>query len=442
MNIPIEKMPRYPAYKDSGVEWLGEIPEGWSVVPLCSRTKLKSVTNQMDEELLSVYLDKGVIRFSDVESKRTNVTSLDLSKYQLVDNGDFVLNNQQAWRGSVGVSKYKGIVSPAYLVLQLSDDFVPDFANYFFRNGTMVSQYLVCSKGVGTIQRNLYWPQLKRTSIALPPLDEQQAIAGFLDKKTGQIDEAIAIKEQQIELLKERKQIIIQKAVTRGLNPSAPLRDSGIDWIGQIPAHWEVKKIKHLVSFIGGGTPNKERKDYWGGDICWVSPKDMKVKLISNSIDKITELAVKNSSVKMVPPNTVLIVVRGMILARKIPVALTLKPVTINQDMKGLIIKPTCNPYFVLYLLDGLHEELSTILEESGHGTKTMPTGQLASFQLPYPSLEEQSLIIEYIETESKRIVSAIDLQKQQITALKEYKTTLINSAVTGQIRIPTSAEA
>src|SRR5690606_23478007 len=203
----------------------GEIPEHWEVLPLFALTKLKSITNQTDLELLSVYLDKGVIRFSEVTAKRTNVTSLDLSKYQLVNSGDFVLNNQQAWRGSVGVSNYIGIVSPAYIVLSLSEKINPDFANYLFRDNSMVSQYLINSKGVGTIQRNLYWPSLRRSSISLPPLPEQTAIAQFLDDKTTKIDEAIAIKQQQIALLKERKQILIHKAVTRGLNDKVALKD-------------------------------------------------------------------------------------------------------------------------------------------------------------------------------------------------------------------------
>jgi len=232
---------KYPAYKDSGVEWLGVVPSNWEVLPLFALTKLKSISNCPDLELLSVYLDLGVIRFSDIDAKRTNATSLDLSKYQKVEPGDFVLNNQQAWRGSVGVSNYEGIVSPAYIILSLSHKLNPSFANYYFRNGAMVSQYLISSKGVGTIQRNLYWPQLRRTYVGIPSIEEQAAIATFLDDKTAKIDRAIAQKEQLIALLKERKQIIIQNAVTKGLDPNVKLKDSGVEWIGEIPEHWEVK---------------------------------------------------------------------------------------------------------------------------------------------------------------------------------------------------------
>lgn len=200
--------------KDSGVDWIGDIPEHWEVKPLMSETELKSVTNCADRELLSVYLDLGVIRFSDVDQKRTNATSLDLSGYQAVDPGDFVLNNQQAWRGSVGVSKYTGIISPAYIVLTLSGKFDIDYANYLLRSSVMVAHYLMASKGVGTIQRNLYWQHVKRMPVFIPPMKEQQEIVSYISEKTSEIDLAINSQEKQIEKLKEYKASLINSAVT------------------------------------------------------------------------------------------------------------------------------------------------------------------------------------------------------------------------------------
>lgn len=200
--------------KDSCVEWIGQVPEHWEKYPLFVQAKISSITNHIDKELLSVYLDRGVIRFSDVDEKRTNVTSLDLSKYQLVRKGNFVLNNQQAWRGSVGISNYEGIVSPAYLILELSNKFESNYANYLFRNGTMVAHYFVASKGVGSIQRNLYWGNLRRTPIFIPPLSEQQRIADYLDAHIAKIDQAIALKTAHIEKLKEYKSVLINDVVT------------------------------------------------------------------------------------------------------------------------------------------------------------------------------------------------------------------------------------
>ena len=151
--------------KDSGIPWIGMIPEHWDVKRFGAICQLKSICNCENEELLSVYLDRGVIRFSEDESKRTNPTSKDLTNYQLVEYGDFVLNNQQAWRGSVGVSKYRGIVSPAYFIFKLSANLDTDFANFLFRSKNYVAYYHICSKGVGSIQRNLEWGKLKQKMV-------------------------------------------------------------------------------------------------------------------------------------------------------------------------------------------------------------------------------------------------------------------------------------
>ena len=208
----------YPAYKPSGVEWLGDVPEHWDVLSLCAVATHKSVTGQQHRELLSVYLDRGVIRFSEMQEKRTNVTSADLTKYQAVDPGDFVLNNQQAWRGSVGVSSLSGIVSPAYLVLALSGRLHTDFANLLFRDRAMVDQYLICSRGVGSIQRNLYWPHLKRVTFPSSPISEQATIVRFLDEAAADIAAAIDRARRQIVLWREYRTRLIADVVTGKLD--------------------------------------------------------------------------------------------------------------------------------------------------------------------------------------------------------------------------------
>jgi type I restriction enzyme S subunit len=200
--------------KDSGIDWIGQIPAHWEVKPLLTEAKIKSRSGRPDLQLLSVYLGLGVVKFDDIEEKRTNATSLDLSNYQVVEPGDLVLNNQQAWRGSVGVSFETGIVSPAYIILGLSDRFDREFANFYFRVGTTVAYYLINSKGVGTIQRNLYWPKLKRALVTIPPLDEQRAIVRHINSEYEKIENGVAIKERQIAALKEYKTSLINAAVT------------------------------------------------------------------------------------------------------------------------------------------------------------------------------------------------------------------------------------
>lgn len=211
--------------KDSGSEWLGEVPEHWNIFPLSAVAQPKTDTYQEGLELLSVYLDRGVIHFKDAGERRTNPTSEDLSNYKVVESGDFVLNNQQAWRGSVGVSKFTGVVSPAYFVLSLSEVLTLDFANLLFRDRSMVSQYLVSSRGVGTIQRNLYWPYLKQITVAVPPVSEQTKIIRRLDKATADIDTAIANAQRQIDLLREYRTRLIADVVTGQVDVRGALED-------------------------------------------------------------------------------------------------------------------------------------------------------------------------------------------------------------------------
>ena len=416
-------MRRYESYKDSGVEWLGEIPSHWESFPLFVQAKISSITNHIDKELLSVYLDRGVVKFSDVDEKRTNVTSLDLSKYQLVRKGNLVLNNQQAWRGSVGISNYEGIVSPAYLILELSNKFDPHYANYLFRNGSMVSHYLIASKGVGTIQRNLYWGNLRRTPIFIPPLSEQQKIAQFLDDKTAKIDQAVDLAEKQIALLKEHKQILIQNAVTRGLTPDVPLKDSGVKWIGQVPEHWEVKKLKFVLTLSNKKEESKNsNKRYIGME---------NIESFTGKINDIPLIAegIANSFYK------------DEILFGK------LRPYLAKSylaDFDGI-----CSTEFLVYrstkVLNNrfalnifLSYGFINAINASTYGSK-MPRANaefISNMFLAIPPLSEQKQIINYLDIQTAKIDQAIALKTAHIEKLKEYKSVLINDVVTGKVRV------
>ena len=412
-------MPKYESYRWSGNDFFGDIPTDWNTVPLCKIAQLKSITNKANEQLLSVYLDKGVIRFDDVEEKRTNVTSLDLSKYQLVEKGDFVLNNQQAWRGSVGVSEYMGIVSPAYLVLGLSPELNSIFANYLFRDGSMVSQYLVCSKGVGTIQRNLYWPHLRRTIVALPSLSEQTAIANFLDEKTAKIDEAIAIKEKQIELLKERKQIIIQQAVTQGLDPTVPMKDSGVEWIGKIPAHWRLMSLRYAFEFMDHkrlplSAIEREKKKgiypYYGA---------------SGIIDFIDEYIFDQSLLLIAEDG-------ANLLSKSTPLCfIATGKYWVNNHAH--VLKPKFGD--LVYWAELLSCFDYTVYI-TGAAQPKLSRDNLGGIFIPVPPLSELENITKFIENIKPAYNQNIDTLMKQISYLKEYKTTLINSAVTGKIKV------
>lgn len=432
---------KYDAYKDSELPSFGNVPNHWQVIPLCSITTLKSITNVVNEELLSVYLDKGVIRFDDVTEKRTNVTSLDLSKYQLVEEGDFVLNNQQAWRGSVGVSTYRGIVSPAYLVLKLSPKVDAKFANYFFRNSAMVSQYLINSKGVGTIQRNLYWQHLKRSNVVLPPTQEQTQIAEFLDHKTSEIDQAIAIKEQQIALLNERKQIVIQKAVTQGLNTNVPMKDSGVEWIGQIPEHWNTKKFKYAMSIKARlGWKGLKADEYVdNSEYGFLSTPNIKHQNIKyDECYFITQRRYEESPEIMLQDGDILLVKDGSTLGISNIVKNLPFKCTVNSSIAVLrkFQKEQYLPGFLNYYLKTSSIQNHIKLVKDGMGVPHLFQSDIKNFVLIIPPIIEQEQIIEFIEYEVEKIDAGISLIEDQIQKMKEYKTTLINDAVTGKIKV------
>ena len=191
-------MKHYDSYKPSGVSWIDKVPCHWEEKRLSTVCSVKSITGCQKENLLSVFLGKGIVPFKSENSRRTNAIteSTDLSKYQLVEPGDFVLNNQQAWRGSVGISSLRGIISPAYIVLSFDIEINPKFCDFSVQSHPMISQYFISSKGVGSIQRNISWNELKNSLLPIPPLDEQEAIVAFLDNKTYKIDSYVAERER------------------------------------------------------------------------------------------------------------------------------------------------------------------------------------------------------------------------------------------------------
>jgi type I restriction enzyme S subunit len=303
-------------------------------------------------------------------------------------------------------------------------------ALYAFRVNT---RHIKQSTGIQNLDSASYLSE----STGLPPEPEQSAIAAFLDRETARIDALVAKKERLIELLQEKRTALITRAVTKGLDPNVPMRDSGVEWLGKIPAHWESLKMWRISSAISGGTPTKEEPRYWGGAIPWVSPKDMKRRFIESSEDTITDQALAATGLKLVLPPSVLIVVRGMILAHSFPVAVTRVPVTINQDMKALQLRCGLEPLFIAWLFTGIGKVVvAPIVEEAAHGTRVIRMDQWRSRTVPVPPESEQGSIVSYLDQETARIDALVAKVHDAIGRLRELRTTLISSAVTGKIDV------
>ena len=245
-------MKRYSEYKDSGIAWIGEIPKHWYLSRIDSlfyRRKEKN-TNIVSNNILSVLKDIGVIRYVD-KGNIGNKVSDNIEKYQLVYVGDIVLNSMNVTIGSVGRSNHFGALSGIYIVLAAKNENVNmDYYEYVFKVSSFQKSLSQISSGILEIRESLNFTEFKTLKLLTPSSSEQVKIANFLDRKTEQIDELIRIKERQIELLQEQRTALINHAVTKGLDPNVEMKPSGVEWIGEIPKHWEVEKIKDNAVFV------------------------------------------------------------------------------------------------------------------------------------------------------------------------------------------------
>lgn len=427
--------PKYETYKDSGIEWLGEIPKTWELTKLGTCLTPVSKKNRADLPLLSITREQGVIE-RDIEDAESNHNFIpdDLSGYKVLEKGQFGMNKMKAWQGSYGVSKHTGIVSPAYFVFDFAKVIDPIFFNWAIRSKLYVSYFGSASDGVRIGQWDLSKSRMKAIPFLLPSPEEQTAIAHFLDQKTAQIDAAIAIKEQQIVLLKERKQILIQQAVTQGLDPTVPMKNSGVEWIGEIPAHWEVVKLKYLF---------KEVNDRTDTGVETLLSLRMDVGLVPH--DDVSDKPISDLELigykKVCPGQIVMNRMRAAIGIFGIPSVHGL----VSPDYA--VLNPTKDirlEYFLLLFKTSL---LGTQLRLNSKGLGTGSSGfmrlyfeSFGDIKIPFCSKQDQVKIFSWIESESEKINSSIGFIAQQIEKLREYKTTLINSAVTGKIRVPDMA--
>tara|TARA_A100000171_G_scaffold46746_1_gene51924 strand:+ start:14589 stop:15842 length:1254 start_codon:yes stop_codon:yes gene_type:complete len=410
------KLAQYGQYKDSGVEWLGEIPMHWSLERLGSILNPVSSKNHPNETLLSITREQGVI-IRDIENEDENHNYIpdDLSGYKLLKEGHFGMNKMKAWQGSYGVSNQTGIVSPAYFTFEFTKEIHPRFFHLAIRSNLYISFFGSASDGVRIGQWDLSKDRMKMIPFATPPLQEQTAIAQFLDDKTTKIDEAIIIKQKQISLLKEHKQILIHKAVTQGLNTNVRLKDSGVEWIGEIPVHWEVKRFKFLCD-ITTGSKNTQDKVENGLYPFYVR---------SQTPEKINTYTFDGEAILTAGDGAGVGKVFHYI-NEKFDFHQRVYKFSNFKSIKGKLLFYFLRSNFHSVALNG--EAKSTV------DSLRLPLVQ--NFMVTVPPQNEQIEIINKIETASQKIETAISLKQQEIDKLKEYKSSLINGVVTGKVRV------
>lgn len=276
-------------------------------------------------------------------------------------------------------------------------------------------------------------------SLPVPVPDEttQKRIANFLDEQTARIDALIAEKEALQGAVQQFFAARLATAVVKGLAKGRRYVQAIDKGFESVPEHWNLVPLKHLATSSGGMTPSKDKDSFWAGDIPWVSPKDMKRFVLDGSTDHISQAALDGTSLKLNPVDSVLVVVRGMILAHTFPVALNAVPVTINQDMKALRPNSRVSAKYLAWMLRGLQPLMLSLTEESAHGTKALRTDQWANQSVPLPPPEEQVALVSAFESWEAESTAFVLHLSEHIDRLREYRSSLISAAVTGAINIP-----
>jgi type I restriction enzyme S subunit len=422
---------KYPAYKDSGVEWLGKIPTGWST----DKGKWLFIQNarpvRNEDNIVTCFRDGQVTLRSN---RRTDgfTNALKEHGYQGIRKGDLVIHAMDAFAGAIGVSDSDGKSTPVYSACTpFTDNQVNSFFYaYLLRNMAHTGFIESLAKGIRERSTDFRYNDFANLQFPLPTLPEQTAIAAFLDEKTVKIDTAIAQKEKMISLLKERKQILIQNAVTKGINPDAKMKDSGVEWIGEIPEGWEVKRLKYVLD-----ERNERSED--GTEPLFMMSQVHGLVVRSAYHDK-AEVASTTVGNKRVYKNDL------VFNKLKAHLGVFFKS---TIDEVGLV-----SPDYAVYLSKGIVTDLkyleylfrhpayisTFICKATGivEGLIRLYTHDLFSIKIPVPSHCIQHEILSFITTQSAKIDTAISIQQQQIAKLKEYKSILIDSAVTGKIKV------
>ena len=410
---------QYPSYKNSGVEWLGDVPEHWQQKPIWSLFKRIKRTNFPTERLLSVYRDYGVIP-KDSRDDNHNRASEDLTPYQLVCANDLVINKMKAWQGSIAISELRGIVSPAYYIYQPKAEYHSKYIHFLIRSAYYIQSYKNYSKGIRVNQWDLESEAFTHIDLLLPSLDEQQKIVAFLDTETTRIDNLIAKQEKLIELLEEQRKSIISHAVTKGLNPNAPMKDRGVEWLGEVPESWVEQKIKFISKLINEKTSEKsnvialENIESWTG------------KYIE------TESYFESDAVKF-KKNDVLF---GKLRPYLAKVYLVQNQGEAVGDIYVLRPNKLIHPQFLKFFM--LSEKFIDYVNSSTNGTK-MPRANwdfIGCISIFLPHIKVQHEIVEYLESAVLKIELIINKQISLIEKLKEYRSSIISHAVTGKIDV------
>ncbi|OFO67865.1 hypothetical protein HMPREF3022_08870 [Neisseria sp. HMSC065C04] len=422
-------MNRYERYKDSGIPWLGEVPEHWEIKPL--KFSINNISHKVESQLsnLRYFGLENIESFTgrlllDIELESEGIAN----EFQ---ENDVLFGKLRPYLAKVHLSRLNGLVSTEALVFRASNAVNPKFLFYFCVSSDFIDA--VNGTTFGSKMPRASWDNIGNFRMLIPSLKEQTAIAHYLDTKLGEIDALIDKQQTLLEKLAEQRTAVITHAVTKGLNPAAPMKNSGVEWLGDVPAHWDIKHSNQIFKIHNGATPKTSEPDYWGDEIVWFTPKDLgdnQNKEISISLKMITKEGYENCGVSLAPA-------KSIALSKRAPIghlAITLLPAVVNQ---GCFLLEVLAPNDVNYLYYWLYANKTT-LNSFGQGSTFMelPREKFAMLKISIPPKNEQTSIADYLDQETAKIDRLRETVNQTIGRLKEYRTALITQAVTGKIKV------
>lgn len=425
-------MMRYDTYKPSGTGWIGEIPKHWEIkrikdafIQISKTGNEIGVNNYIPLENIESQTGKLIQRVTNENNEVTN----------LFKSGDILVNKLRPYLAKVCLPEFDGGVSGEVIVFRVNRLNQKNISSKYYFYRFLSSQFIA---KINSITDGVKMPRTNPTKIncldiAIPPPEEQTAIAQYLDAKTQAIDKKINLLTKKAETYKELRKSIINDAVCKGLDKKVKLKESGIDWIGKIPEHWEVQRIKDIFSSLAGGTPSTKEKDYWIGEIPWIPSGKVQNNIVVPEVveDFISEKALKESSTKIAKQNSILIALTGATCSN---IGYLTFDTTINQSIVALLPKSKLTPKYYFYFLISGSEKIRTYMTGGAQGGINQEDVKFLKVLLPLK--EEQTTIANYLDEKTQKIDAIVSNIGKQIDTLKELRKTLINDVVTGKIMV------
>lgn len=438
-------MRKYEAYVDYEEEWIGSVPEHWKLKKVKHTTYVKGRIgwNGLRSDEFLEMSDSIVVTGTDFNNGLINWKTcyqINQARYdedlfiQLKENDLLITKDGTIGKVAlvIGMPKICTLNSGVFVTRPITGDYISKYM-YWLLISDVFTSFFNYNKSGSTIQ-HLYQNVFDEFKFPCPPIIEQTTIANYLDHKTSQLDTLIRKKEKLIELLREERTAIINQAVTKGLNPDVPMRDSGIEWLGEIPEKWEIWKLSHAFEKVGSGTtPESGNPKYHENGIYnWLNTGDLNNGYLDSVSKKVTEQALKDySALKLFPTRTVVIAMYGATIGKT---SIVNCEVTVNQACCVFYGSSTILNEFLFYWFIAKKDHIVNL--SKGGGQPNISQDILKGIKIPCPEKEEQLEIVRFIENESKRVTTIISKIEQEIELLKEYKTALISEVVTGKLDV------